>query len=286
MDVLAKAMKILVEKCAASFDDDRIHILNTIAGSPDLNAPPPEEHANYIKLNRTLRARYGVSIYGRLFAEGKSLDEANKVLSESSLDTLFLDMNQHTPTGTKLTDAILAPLAQSIPATIVKLNLSLSNRFCAIQKTQLTDASFLEVANALSPALRHLTLNFCNDVYLTNVALEAIFAKFPEGMEYANLNFDDTGISDFKISGLPQTLKSVIFNLSNTKVTDSAIQSLMVALPTLTANSSRIMCNKCSELTKEAVQAVGSKLEFKGSNILFSNCEKLGGATVADILKG
>jgi hypothetical protein len=280
-DVLTKAMQILIENCAASFEDDRTHILNCIAGSPDLNASPPKDHPNFTKLNRTLRARYGMAIYGRLFLEGKPLDDVNKALSESSLDTLLLDLSD-----AKLTDSILTPLAQSIPATMKTLNLSLSNRFCRIHKTPLTDASFLSLASALSPSLRHLTLNFCNDINLTNAALEAIFAKFPESMEHANLNFDDTGIGDFKINSLPQTLNSVIFNLSNTKVTDSAIQSLMGALPTLNAGASRIMCNKCSEVTMEAVKAVGSKLEFKGSNILFSSCDKIGGTTVADILKG
>mmetsp|Transcript_118865 Transcript_118865/g.337006 ORF Transcript_118865/g.337006 Transcript_118865/m.337006 type:complete len:699 (+) Transcript_118865:101-2197(+) len=284
-EVLKKAMNILIENCAASFEADRVHILNCIAGSPDLNAPPAKEHPNFTKLNRTLRARYGMSIYGRLFAEGKPLDDINKVLSESFLDTLFLELNTTAPSDGKLTDAILTPLAQSIPNTVETLNLSLSNRFCKLHKTQLTDASFLELAKALSPALRHLTLTFCNDIYLTNASLEAIFAKFPEGMGHANLNFSDTGITDFKIKSLPQSLTSVILNFSDTKVTDSAIQSLMGALPKLTAGSSRIMCNKCPELTKEAVKAVGSKLEFKGSNILFAGCEKIGDATVPDILK-
>jgi len=49
-----------LQNAQASFEDDRVRILNKITNL-DLDATPVKEHANYDSLNHSLRANFAMS---------------------------------------------------------------------------------------------------------------------------------------------------------------------------------------------------------------------------------
>mmetsp|Transcript_43842 Transcript_43842/g.101285 ORF Transcript_43842/g.101285 Transcript_43842/m.101285 type:complete len:1039 (-) Transcript_43842:212-3328(-) len=61
MTVFNKAFGVQLEKGQASQEQDRVRILNSIAGL-DLDAKPVEDHANYTNVNNTLRWRFGMGV--------------------------------------------------------------------------------------------------------------------------------------------------------------------------------------------------------------------------------
>jgi hypothetical protein len=59
---LAEAsLSIQLEKASASVEIDKIHILNSMIGSADLNAPLRESHSEYESLNGMLRVKFALS---------------------------------------------------------------------------------------------------------------------------------------------------------------------------------------------------------------------------------
>jgi len=61
VSVFNKAFGVQLEKGQASQEQDRVRILNSIAGR-DLDAPPLAEHGNYSAVNDSLRWRFGMGI--------------------------------------------------------------------------------------------------------------------------------------------------------------------------------------------------------------------------------
>ena len=56
---------VLLSTCVTlvCLQEDRIHILNSIAGQPDLDAEPLEQHPSYNAINVALRWRVGIACY-------------------------------------------------------------------------------------------------------------------------------------------------------------------------------------------------------------------------------
>merc|ERR1712008_422228 len=62
-DLIEKSLTIEVEVAVASVEDDRVHILNSIAGRPieEIDDTPLATHDNYVRLNNSLRGTFASS---------------------------------------------------------------------------------------------------------------------------------------------------------------------------------------------------------------------------------
>ena len=60
LNLADQALTIELQNAQASFEDDRVRILNKITNS-DLDATPVEEHKNFDNLNHSLRANFALS---------------------------------------------------------------------------------------------------------------------------------------------------------------------------------------------------------------------------------
>ena len=56
-------MELKLEEGQVSQMEDKIHILNAIAGNADLNAAPPQRHPHFDKANNRLRWRFALAAF-------------------------------------------------------------------------------------------------------------------------------------------------------------------------------------------------------------------------------
>jgi len=117
MPLLEDALKVCLEEAEASREADRVHILNSIAESEDLNAPPPLQHPTYKTVNETLRGRIAAGVVTATLKYGNFKMFA-PALKRARLQTLMLDLGIDELT---LDDARL--LGSSVPACLQRLQL-------------------------------------------------------------------------------------------------------------------------------------------------------------------
>ena len=84
------AFGVMLETADASVEADKVKILNTIAGQPDLAAPFPTTHENYESLNALLRGRFAVVALRLMLEQGVSIEKAATLVKGCGLKKLNL----------------------------------------------------------------------------------------------------------------------------------------------------------------------------------------------------
>jgi len=83
--VAQAVLDIDLAKANASQEIDKTRILNAIAASDDLDAPPPEEHPEYDELNQRLRGRFVAGVLETLMKSGENMEEYGAAMKFSQL---------------------------------------------------------------------------------------------------------------------------------------------------------------------------------------------------------
>lgn len=118
----AAALNVEVQKAESSVVEDRIHILNKIVGSTDLNAIVPEEHQEYEKLNGALHAQFAASLF-RAALDAGDHDLKMRFLSKlpsGQMRSLMLNFWQ----CANFTKEAAADLINCLPTTLLSLDLN------------------------------------------------------------------------------------------------------------------------------------------------------------------
>lgn len=128
LELAARSIRISLEVGRSSVEADRVHILNKMAGSRDLNAPPPANCSRFDDLNGTLRARFAAGALVRAFSAGTEpqhvamQQEMIKALSNGQLRHLDLNFDS----CSNFTAEIADQLAQSMPRGLGQMTLRLN----------------------------------------------------------------------------------------------------------------------------------------------------------------
>ncbi|CAJ1410943.1 unnamed protein product [Effrenium voratum] len=143
LDLVKSTLGIQCEDASASKELDRVHILNAICGSEDLDAAVPEAHAKYQELNEVLRGRLLAATWLRLLQEGSvaergrvTLEEEGAMLARMAPYGLALRssrlqvLNLNFEMNLVFTHAAAAHLAESLPDTLRVLDLNLLGARC------------------------------------------------------------------------------------------------------------------------------------------------------------
>jgi len=124
-DLIKKSLSIEVECAEASVKKDRIHILNSIVGSDELNVEPPESHDQYIALNNTVRATFAssvASLQGAATKGGTAWNEMVTVLSKGSMTKISFDFKVGRELG-ELKSVQATYLVANLPLAIKNLKI-------------------------------------------------------------------------------------------------------------------------------------------------------------------
>jgi hypothetical protein len=118
-----EALTINLEKASASVESDKLHIINKMIGSADLNTPLPEKFEGKSRmrldtLNQTLRACFAAGSL-RAALENRDGDSFFSTLASGRLRELSLDFTG----GTSFDAEAAKTLACSLPVTLEKLTL-------------------------------------------------------------------------------------------------------------------------------------------------------------------
>ena len=123
--LLKAGLQVNLESAKASVDEDRVKILNTIAGRADaeLKQPPCESHDGYEILNYTLAGRFAAAALHPLVDHGESEEEALCLCLErlkssgmKSLDLSFQDCG-------RFDRAMAGRVFGSLPDSLENLNM-------------------------------------------------------------------------------------------------------------------------------------------------------------------
>jgi len=124
MEIVDRALDVDLAKGNASVQSDKVHILNSICGVTDLNAPPPKQHSMYDLINSALHSRVA-SARLRVAVEKAALDGGVRL--QRMLDTFvhaplvslqvsFQDCEPFTPD-------ICTQLCDALPVTLQALDI-------------------------------------------------------------------------------------------------------------------------------------------------------------------
>jgi Ran GTPase-activating protein (RanGAP) involved in mRNA processing and transport len=134
LSVARTPLRIAVETSTAARDPDRIHILNTLLGEQDLNAPLPDDlPTKFSPINHALRGKFVAAGLRRVFTDGDLVLQKEfmaALVADGAVRDLTFDLE-----GCKRFNAdSAARLAASIPATLANLKLSIKPNGCAFAK--------------------------------------------------------------------------------------------------------------------------------------------------------
>jgi hypothetical protein len=120
-ELLEPAMAVELELGHASVQSDRVHILNAIARTGDLDSPPPQQHAAFAALNAALRGRIAAGAL-RIAVEqgGELLRTTLAVLKASALEIVHVDFSGEC---VGLTPEVAEQVVAALPPSLTTLEL-------------------------------------------------------------------------------------------------------------------------------------------------------------------
>mmetsp|Transcript_111955 Transcript_111955/g.311690 ORF Transcript_111955/g.311690 Transcript_111955/m.311690 type:complete len:634 (-) Transcript_111955:31-1932(-) len=226
LGVAFRGIETVVEEAAASVHADRVHILNAIAESPDLEADPPKEHPRYNAIDAAIRSRFAVAVIVQTVRQG-SAEHVERCIKAICEDSLRTELNLHVP-GSNFSDEMLAALADTLPAGMEVLSLGLGG-------TSVSDLG----AVALGRMLRRLCMLTDFSMYVNNKVLTNAFASsIMEGMHplsklvSVTLFFTDTQVSDAGAMSVArgiamlESLTKLRLGFSRTAISDAGVAHL------------------------------------------------------------
>jgi len=163
IELARSALSLKLELGQASQEADRIHILNSIVGASDLDAPPPKQHVRYNQLNNTLRGRFAAALWRRGLEGGQLMQEYGHALASSGLVNLAISFDS----CDKFDDLAARALAAGLAPSIRELDLDFNG--CG----RLSDDGVEALAVALPPCMRQLKLDLSGCKF-SDCALKAL----------------------------------------------------------------------------------------------------------------
>mmetsp|Transcript_67953 Transcript_67953/g.210183 ORF Transcript_67953/g.210183 Transcript_67953/m.210183 type:complete len:661 (+) Transcript_67953:59-2041(+) len=220
-EVTQDALATEVQKAQASVESDRVHILNAIVCSKDLNADIPIEDEKFDALNRLLRGRFAAGMYRAALASGKYVDLIASALRDSGLTTLCLGFDGQRPVD-------VVRVTQDLPQAVVDLDLSLMD-------TGMTAAG----CEALGAGLP------CSDVTHLKLVLDR------------NSLGDDGVVAVGRLMPRATKLRMLDLRLSRVGKTDAGVEGLSDALGTMTWLDELRLYVQDDEISGKAAEALG-----------------------------
>lgn len=151
-DIVNTGLDIAVESADASFEIDRVRILNCIAGCDSLEEKPLTYHENYRKVNSQLRSYFALAIWFQ------------------AIQSELIDVE-------RLADAVLADEWRT--------SLVMNFGFC----TKMDDAHLAVLSRSITRQLHFLELHLWMCQSISNLGLEVLSKALPDTLETLVLNF-------------------------------------------------------------------------------------------------
>ncbi|CAE8615412.1 unnamed protein product, partial [Polarella glacialis] len=259
LQLVTRALEIKVQQASTTREMDRIHILNSIVGSEDLNAIPPEEHDRYEVLNNLLRGHFAASVWRIALECGCELGHLSAALRTSGLKTLQLSFD-----GCQAFDVpAMTRLAGALPLDATCLDLDFFGR-------QLVGNEGAEVLGKGLSHLKQLTnlqINFqANQVGDQGAA--ALGEGIGELHQLVDLQLDlaenqvgSRGAEALGVGlGRLEQLSSLKLDLDNNQVADAGGKALCEGLGRLLQLSNLHLDLNGSRLGPEAAKVLGLSL--------------------------
>eukprot|EP00927_Polykrikos_kofoidii_P046413 TRINITY_DN40654_c0_g1_i2.p1 TRINITY_DN40654_c0_g1~~TRINITY_DN40654_c0_g1_i2.p1 ORF type:complete len:674 (-),score=83.65 TRINITY_DN40654_c0_g1_i2:69-2090(-) len=160
------ALSLRLEDAEASHISDKKHILNTIAGSTNLDVAPPVQHELYESLNKALRGRFAAAVWRQALEAGYPMEHCSSTLADSGLWKLELSFDG---AEKSFTDAAAGHLARGFSHHLRELIIDLTG--CR----QLTDAGLQVLADALPcSSLVKLEIDFSRCRSITDAGVASL----------------------------------------------------------------------------------------------------------------
>lgn len=306
LTLIDKGLAVTIESAEASRPEDKVRILNFLAGTAFLNMFP-EHHEKFNVVNAKLCAIFALAGWPKVMA-GKWPDE-NGERRRSDLLSKFAEALARDKERVRLdlsffncprfNDTELCRIAGSLPPMLEELTLNLG--LCK----SLSDLSVDKLFKNLPRSLKSLSLEFfwcellescCLDTlaqnmpphleilrlscrtcrYMTHFALGTLFGRLPETLRILDLNFDNTPATDTALEGwsLPPGLQELVLSFAQCAITDRGITFVANVLPDgLRELSLSLEC--CNELTDRAVTALvrDLPLNLRVCNVDIAGCD-------------
>eukprot|EP00931_Biecheleriopsis_adriatica_P086045 TRINITY_DN60782_c0_g1_i1.p1 TRINITY_DN60782_c0_g1~~TRINITY_DN60782_c0_g1_i1.p1 ORF type:complete len:755 (+),score=116.58 TRINITY_DN60782_c0_g1_i1:47-2266(+) len=310
--VIQAGLSLELEKAKASKENDRVSILNCLAGR-DLELPPLDKHENYDKVNKMLRAKFATAVW-RGAAENKQvrLRDLPTVLSADKYRTaVVLDFSCM---ETNLLDADVADIARGLPPGLISLELSfyhckqisskgvsdlvlaMPSRLRGLRLDLSLCPLYDEGLSALAqmpPALLSLAVSV-DSCQVSDAGVSSFACKLPASLQQLRLHLGRNPISDVGATalaeGIPQTLQILKIKLDECKeVGDTGLGALTVALPTKSLQHLTLKFSSCSKISDAGVAALALKLHesyVKRLELGLRGCSKFTDAGMRALVAG
>lgn len=251
MGIALRAIETRVQTASASVVSDRMHILNAILKNEDLDAIPPQEHANFDAVNGAIRSRFAVAIIMNVARDQP--EQAGKFIRAIYCDTSRTQLDLQV-SNSRFSNGMLQELVENLHCGMQSLDFGLggslvkddgvvalghalerltelSNFSMYINNEALTDAAVIALGTGISALVRLSTLS----LYFTNAQVRdpgaAALARGLTRLQQLGilcLGFSFTPVSDEGLTSIAEALcgKSSLRHLqltaNNTRVGSKA----------------------------------------------------------------
>lgn len=185
LEVAEAALQIDVEKAEATYEEDRVQLLNYIAGADDLFEAPAEDHPRYAEASTRLRALFALPLLLRITAGEATVAVQQRwgpikeaLLADVGRKSLDLHFEGLSSNGMRL-------LAESLPPNLQELTLR-------IRGSSVKDEDMLALADGFPEHLRAVSLDLTHCRHVTANGCEAFASRARRRKVACDLNLLET----------------------------------------------------------------------------------------------
>ncbi|CAE8630984.1 unnamed protein product [Polarella glacialis] len=281
IEVMKTGMDLRLQDAKASREEDRRHILNSLAGKQqhELDDEPDSEHENYTKVNAQLGSRFALACFGPAVMKGSArrLGVARALQADRWRRQLVLDVNKLP----KEPDSNLVAMADKLPINLQQLQLDFED--CS----QISDAGVAALADKLPISLQMLEVNFSQCSRISDAGVAALAEKLPISLQQHHLNFSGCSqISDAGVAAmaekLPISLQKLQLDFEEcSQISDAGAAALADKLPNL--QQLQLDFEDCTQISDAGVAALAEKLptSLQLLSLNFYMCSRISDAGVA-----
>lgn len=282
LEIFRVGLSTSLEMGQASNEEDRVHILNCLAGR-GLNQSPLQKHENYTRVNNKLRAVFAVAVWRLAVEKGMvaAMQLPDRLAANTGMKSIALDF-----TGCQSLDHTnLLALTNAFPSGLERCHLMF--RECR----HIGDGNAAILADGIPDSLSSFWANFNECVRLGDAGLAAISACLPSGLQSLNLSFwgcsriSDRGVAALA-QGVPKGLHDLTLNFHCTGLTDGGVSALARCLPNHLKHF-KLFCSMCDQVGDAGAASIARCLphSVEELELRFEGCTKLGDAGVAALVQ-